>query len=103
MERDSYYAIVALSARQTMGAYVLTTRPGTIDWPESQEPMMFQKEISSNGNVNTVDVMYPAMPFFLYTNPMLLKYSKSQCCQMTATTTHALRIRLAGRTAFELT
>ena len=36
---------------------------------------MFQKEISSDGNVNTVDVMYPAMPFFLYANPELLRYN----------------------------
>ena len=31
------------------------------------------KEISSNGNMNTVDVIYPAHPIFLYTNPTLLK------------------------------
>ncbi|KXT07399.1 hypothetical protein AC578_416 [Pseudocercospora eumusae] len=74
-ESDNYYAILALSARQVMGAYVLT---GRMDLPnkteESSEPMLFQKEISSNGNVNTVDVMFPAMPFFLYANPMLLKW-----------------------------
>ncbi|KXT09457.1 hypothetical protein AC579_8671 [Pseudocercospora musae] len=76
-ESDNYYAILALSARQVMGAYVLT---GRVDLPneteESSEPMFFQKEISSNGNVNTVDVMFPAMPFFLYANPMLLKWGK---------------------------
>ncbi|KAI8932119.1 hypothetical protein NX059_011004 [Plenodomus lindquistii] len=27
------------------------------------------KEISSNGNTQTVDVIYPASPFFLYVNP----------------------------------
>lgn len=31
------------------------------------------KEISSNGNMNTVDVIFPAHPVFLYTNPELLK------------------------------
>lgn len=36
---------------------------------------MFQKEISSDGNVNTVDFMYPVLPFFLYTNPELLRYN----------------------------
>lgn len=30
------------------------------------------KEISSDGNVNTVDVIFPAHPIFLYTNPELL-------------------------------
>ncbi|KKA21769.1 Glutaminase GtaA [Rasamsonia emersonii CBS 393.64] len=68
-EAASYYSIVALSARQIMGAYVLTVSP------HSSDPLMFQKEISSDGNVNTVDVMYPAMPFFLYANPALLKYN----------------------------
>ncbi|KAI1773146.1 DUF1793-domain-containing protein [Hypoxylon cercidicola] len=74
-EAESYYAIVALSARQVMGAYVFAVPP---DAPNSSdpsvEPLMFQKEISSNGNMNTVDVLYPASPFFLYANPALLKY-----------------------------
>lgn len=77
-EAEAYYSIVALSARQVMGAYVLamppsggSSKPGT----NTTEPLMFQKEIASDGNVNTVDVMYPAMPFFLYTNPNLLRYN----------------------------
>jgi hypothetical protein len=70
-EANSYYSIVALAARQVMGAYVLTVNPNTTE----KTPLMFQKEISSDGNVNTVDVMYPAMPFFLYANPQLLKYN----------------------------
>ncbi|KAF1958115.1 DUF1793-domain-containing protein [Byssothecium circinans] len=58
---DNYVDIVALSARQTLGA---TTFSGT---PEN--PLLFLKEISSNGNTQTVDVIFPAFPFFLYTNP----------------------------------
>jgi hypothetical protein len=58
---DNYVDIVALSARQVMGA---TTFSGT---PEN--PLLFLKEISSNGNTQTVDVIFPAFPFFLYTNP----------------------------------
>lgn len=58
---DNYVDIVALSARQVMGA---TSFSGT---PE--EPLIFLKEISSNGNSQTVDVIFPAWPFFLYTNP----------------------------------
>ena len=77
-EAEAYYSIVALSARQVMGAYVLAVPP--IDTcsntsTNTSEPLMFQKEISSDGNVNTVDVMFPAMPFFLYANPELLKYN----------------------------
>ncbi|KAI0096808.1 hypothetical protein F4776DRAFT_651374 [Hypoxylon sp. NC0597] len=77
-EAESYYAIVALSARQVMGAYVFAVPPSTPDSSDKSgdpvEPLMFQKEISSNGNMNTVDVIYPASPFFLYANPALLKY-----------------------------
>ncbi|KAI1183770.1 DUF1793-domain-containing protein [Nemania serpens] len=70
-EAQSYYSIVALSARQIMGAYVFAESPNA----SSQDPLIFQKEISSNGNVNTVDVLYPAAPFFLYANPNLLRYA----------------------------
>lgn len=77
-EAEAYYSIVALSARQVMGAYVFAIPPSggcTNESVNASEPLMFQKEISSDGNVNTVDVMYPAMPFFLYANPELLKYN----------------------------
>jgi hypothetical protein len=77
-EAESYYSIIALSARQVMGAYVLTVSAnetcGTSTTP-ADEPLMWQKEISSDGNVNTVDVMYPAMPWFLYANPQMLRYN----------------------------
>ncbi|KAF2087351.1 DUF1793-domain-containing protein, partial [Saccharata proteae CBS 121410] len=79
-DAQSYYSIVALSARQVMGAYVLTSPPifscgNASSKYNSSEPFMFQKEISSDGNVNTVDVLYPAMPFFLYVNPAMLRYT----------------------------
>ncbi|KAH3969158.1 hypothetical protein HBH92_165070 [Parastagonospora nodorum] len=63
---SNYVDIVALSARQAMGA---TSFSGT---PES--PLLFLKEISSNGNSQTVDVIFPAFPFFLYTQPKWLAY-----------------------------
>ena len=59
-----YVDIVALSARQVIGA---TSFSGTPD-----DPILFLKEISSNGNFQTVDVIFPAFPFFLYTNPKWL-------------------------------
>lgn len=77
-EAQAYYSIVALSTRQIMGAYVLTVPPSggcSNGGVNVSEPLFFQKEISSDGNVNTVDVLYPAMPFFLYANPELLRYS----------------------------
>lgn len=61
-----YEDIVALSARQVMGA---TQFSGT-----SESPILFLKEISSNGNFQTVDVIFPSFPFFLYTNPRWLAY-----------------------------
>ncbi|KAG9246259.1 hypothetical protein BJ878DRAFT_497821 [Calycina marina] len=61
-----YKDILALSARQVLGA---TTFSGTVE-----NPLIFFKEISSDGNMNTVDVIYPAFPFFLYTNPRWLAY-----------------------------
>ena len=63
---ENYVEIVALSARQVMGA---TSFSGTPD-----NPIIFLKEISSNGNCQTVDVIFPAFPFFLYTNPRWLAY-----------------------------
>jgi Domain of unknown function (DUF4965)/Domain of unknown function (DUF5127) len=62
----SYVDIVALSARQVLGA---TSFSGTPD-----NPIIFLKEISSNGNTQTVDVIFPSAPFFLYTNPRWLAY-----------------------------
>lgn len=62
----NYVDIVALSARQAMGA---TSFSGT-----KENPLLFLKEISSNGNCQTVDVIFPAFPFFLYTQPRWLAY-----------------------------
>ncbi|PTU21733.1 hypothetical protein P175DRAFT_0522951 [Aspergillus ochraceoroseus IBT 24754] len=63
---QDYVDIVALSARQVMGA---TTFSGTPD-----DPILFLKEISSDGNFQTIDVIFPSFPFFLYTNPRWLAY-----------------------------
>jgi hypothetical protein len=80
-ESDAYYSIVALSARQVMGAYVYSiSPPGTSN---AEVPLMFQKEISSDGNVNTVDVLFPATPFFLWANPEMLKYTLEPMYQNT--------------------
>ena len=63
---ESYTDILALSARQALGA---TSFSGT---PE--DPKLFLKEISSNGNSQTVDVIFPSFPFFLYTQPRWAAY-----------------------------
>ncbi|OJD12020.1 hypothetical protein AJ78_07323 [Emergomyces pasteurianus Ep9510] len=63
---EDYVDIVALSARQVLGA---TSFSGT-----AENPILFLKEISSNGNFQTIDVIFPSFPFFLYTNPRWLAY-----------------------------
>ena len=63
---EDYVDIVALTARQAMGA---TSFSGTPD-----NPIWFLKEISSNENFQTIDVIFPTFPFFLYTNPRWLAY-----------------------------
>ena len=63
---EDFVDIVGLTARQVMGA---TSFSGT---PEN--PILFIKEISSNGNFQTIDVIFPSFPFFLYTNPRWLAY-----------------------------
>ncbi|KAG9006475.1 hypothetical protein FRB93_008603 [Tulasnella sp. JGI-2019a] len=71
---SDYADVVALSIRQTFGATEITiSKDGTGSW-NTTDVMMFMKEISSDGNVNTVDVIFPAWPAFLYTNPALGKY-----------------------------
>ena len=62
----NYAALTAVSLRQAFAATELT---GTI-----ANPYLFLEEISSDDNVQTVDVMFPASPVFLYTNPELLRY-----------------------------
>lgn len=63
---EDYKDILALSARQVLGAASFSGTP--------EDPIIFFKEISSDGNMNTIDVIYPAFPFFLYTNPRWLAY-----------------------------
>ncbi len=60
-----YAALCALALRQAFGA---TEMVGTLG-----KPWMFMKEISSDGNISTVDVMYPSFPAFLYADPRLVR------------------------------
>ncbi|KAL9010733.1 MAG: hypothetical protein Q9173_004367 [Seirophora scorigena] len=63
---DDYVDIVALTARQVLGGTVFSGTP--------DDPILFMKEISSDGNTQTIDVIFPSFPFFLYTNPRWLAY-----------------------------
>ncbi|KJE97300.1 hypothetical protein CAOG_07731 [Capsaspora owczarzaki ATCC 30864] len=63
---DAYTTSLALAYRQTTGATKFTIDPAT------KEVFLFMKEISSDGDVSTVDVIFPAAPFFLALNPTLV-------------------------------
>lgn len=62
---DNYNVLTSLAARQVFAS---TQLGGTED-----QTYLFIKEISSDGNMNTVDIIFPAYPFFLWTNPAYLK------------------------------
>lgn len=63
---DQYATLTALAYRQCVGGTKLTWNP------EKKMPWYFMKEISSDGDVSTVDVIFPASPLFLYYNASLL-------------------------------
>ena len=62
---SQYAALCALALRQAVGGTELINRGGA--------PWAFLKEISSDGNVSTVDVVYPASPAYLYLSPAYLR------------------------------
>lgn len=68
---SNYAGLVALSVRQGFGAIEITVSKDSSGEYNTSDIMTFLKEISSDGNVNTIDVIYPAWPLFLYTNPVI--------------------------------
>ena len=48
------------------------------------KPLVFGKENFSNGSIGTVDVLYPASPFFLFFNPVLLEAELRPLMEYTA-------------------
>ncbi|KIL59835.1 hypothetical protein M378DRAFT_193746 [Amanita muscaria Koide BX008] len=71
---NDYADVVALSVRQALGALEITISKTSDGSWNSSDVIVFLKEISSDGNVNTVDVIFPTWPILLYTNPALGKY-----------------------------
>ncbi|PVH87153.1 glutaminase GtaA [Cadophora sp. DSE1049] len=62
---QDYLTITSLSARQALGATQLVGN--------STKQYLFLKEISSDGNTQTVDVIFPFYPILLYLQPSLAK------------------------------
>lgn len=62
----SYQSVVTAAARQILAGHKLIK-------DENGELLYLSKECYSNGSINTVDVSYPAQPFFLVYNPQLVK------------------------------
>lgn len=61
-----YADIVALSTRQAYGGIDLTISNESLD---TNDPLAFIKELSSDGNVNTIDVIMPAFPIYWVMDP----------------------------------
>ncbi|HEX4253975.1 MAG TPA: DUF5127 domain-containing protein [Streptosporangiaceae bacterium] len=58
----AYAGLCAIALRQAYGGTELVVGPDGSPWA-------FLKEISSDGNVSTVDVMFPASPVWVYADP----------------------------------
>jgi hypothetical protein len=61
-----YADILALSTRQAYGGIDLTIPKGSLD---TNVVLAFIKEISSDGNINTIDVIMPAFPIYYVMDP----------------------------------
>ncbi|KAK1057012.1 hypothetical protein LTR74_014471 [Friedmanniomyces endolithicus] len=66
----NYSDIVTLSVRQAFGAMDITISEDKLD---TGDPLAFVKEISSDGNVNTIDVIYPMAPMLYVLAPGYLR------------------------------
>ncbi|KAL9595891.1 MAG: hypothetical protein Q9219_006159 [cf. Caloplaca sp. 3 TL-2023] len=78
----NYSDVLALSVRQAYGATDLTIPADTLD---TSNAMVFMKEISSNGNTNTIDVIFPAFPIFYVMNPEYIRLLLEPVMQYLAT------------------
>ncbi|KAJ5178726.1 hypothetical protein N7492_001936 [Penicillium capsulatum] len=67
---SNYSDILALSVRQVYGGIEITIPNDSLDTGKARA---FIKEISSDGNINTVDVIYPSFPLFYILSPEYIK------------------------------
>ncbi len=78
----AHYAwLCTLAFRQSLAAHKLVA---TADG----RPMLFAKENFSNGDIATVDVLYPSAPIFLFFNPRLLEAQVMPVLEYASMTNH---------------
>ncbi|CAD6889053.1 unnamed protein product [Tilletia caries] len=70
---DQYAAITTLSVRQSLATIEITVSKDKDTGKYSKDPYIFLKEISSNGDMQTIDVIFPQFPLLTYLNPELLR------------------------------
>ncbi|KDN52653.1 DUF1793-domain-containing protein [Tilletiaria anomala UBC 951] len=70
---DNYAAITELSVRQAMATIEITVSQDDTGAYNKSDTLIFLKEISSNGDMSTVDVIFPLFPLLSYLNPSLLR------------------------------
>ncbi|GFP57022.1 glutaminase A [Trichoderma asperellum] len=66
---QDYLTITSLAVRQAFAALQYTGTPDNV--------RVFLKEISSNSDIQTVDVIFPTWPIMLYFDPNLIKHTLS--------------------------
>ncbi|KAL8280409.1 hypothetical protein RQP46_007057 [Phenoliferia psychrophenolica] len=71
---SNYADIVALSVRQFAASTEFTVSKGTDGSFNKSDVLAFMKEISSDGNVDTIDVLFPSWPAVLYLAPVWGRY-----------------------------
>jgi hypothetical protein len=82
---SNYSDILALSVRQTYGGIEITIPNESLDTSDTRA---FIKEISSDGNINTVDVIYATFPIFYILSPEYLKLLLSPIFDYMATSAY---------------
>ncbi|CRG87869.1 Outer capsid protein VP4 [Talaromyces islandicus] len=76
-----YADIIEASVRQTFASFEITVPLDDL----TASPQIFLKEISSDGNIQTVDVMYQTWPVFVSLNPEYLKLYLEPVLEYSAT------------------
>ncbi|MCJ1387201.1 hypothetical protein MMC18_000041 [Xylographa bjoerkii] len=79
---SNYSDITTLSVRQAFGALDITIPNDSLD---TDGILVFLKEISSDGNVNTMDVIYPTFPILYVMDPEYIRLLLEPVMQYLAT------------------